>query len=284
VGESESCNQLHTVKTNKALYPSRIIPGSLLLPALLFSAFVLLPFPGSTADSTPVRVLLLSGQNNHDWKQTTPRLKTILEESGRFKVDVTDHPERCDADSFEPYDVLVSNWNGWGESAVTNWPAVTRKAFLDFISRGKGLVTVHGGSSSFYDWPEYQQAAGGSWKLGQTGHGLVHEFEVRMVDREHPITSGLEAFRTTDELWHRTGFQSGVQVLAAAFSAEEKGGSGADEPVAVVTRFDKGRSFFLVLGHDLGAMEAEGFQALLRRGTEWAATGKVTVEGAIRGE
>jgi type 1 glutamine amidotransferase len=222
-----------------------------------------------------LRVLILSGQNNHDWRATTPKLKSILESTGQFSVDFTEHPEQCDAATFAKYDVLLSNWNTYGQPTVTNWPAATRAAFLDFVRSGKGFVSVHAGSSSFYDWPEYQQLAGGSWKIGQTGHGPRHEFTVKIVAKNHPITRGLADFVTTDELWHHTALQTNVEILATAFSAPEWQGSGQDEPVAFTTRFGKGRTFNLLLGHDTKGMDARGFQQLLCRGTEWAATGKV---------
>ncbi len=40
-------------------------------------------------------------------------------------------------------------------------------------------------------------------------------------------------------------------------------------------RFGQGRSFTLLLGHDAAAMDNPGFQALLRRGVEWAGTGQM---------
>ena len=167
---------------------------------------------------------------------------------------------------FSKYDVLLSNWNGWGKgAAVTNWPPATRDALLNFLRAGKGLVVVHAGSSSFYDWPEYQQAVGASWKLGQTSHNKPHEFTVKAV-ANHPITQGLAPFRTTDELWLKPGLDSAATVLAV----------GGDQPVALVAHFGRGRTFTLLMGHDASFMENPGFQTLLMRGTEWAATGKVT--------
>jgi len=222
-----------------------------------------------------IHVLIFSGQNNHNWRETTPKLKAILESTGCFTVDVTEHPEYCDAATLQKYDVLLSNWNTFGKPAVTNWPPTMRAAFLDFVRRGKGFVSVHAGSSSFYDWPEYQQLAGGSWKLGQTGHGPPHEFTVKILDANHPITRGLTNFSTTDELWHRTDLQTNIEILATAYSAPEWKGTGKDEPLAFTTRFGQGRCFNLLLGHDVKAMDAAGFQKLLCRGAEWAATGKV---------
>lgn len=215
----------------------------------------------------PIRVLILTGQNNHKWQETTPKLKEILAKSGHFTVDVTEHPEQCDAATFARYDALLSNWNAWGKVAVTNWPAATRTAYLDFIRSGKGLVVIHAGNSTFYDWPEYQQAGGASWKLGETSHGKPREFTVRFTDPAHPVTRGLEPFKTTDELWMKPGIHPAAKVLA----------TGDEQPLAVATAFGKGRGFALLLGHNAAFMATPGFQTLLLRGTEWAATGNATL-------
>jgi uncharacterized protein len=241
-------------------------PGSLIrgLSWLLFAAL----FADAAPSAEPqLRVLILSGQNNHEWRQTTPKLKSILAGSGRFTVDVTEHPEKCDARTFAPYDVLLSDWNTFGTPVVTNWPEVTRAALLDFVRRGKGFVVVHAGGSSFYDWPEYQQVVGGFWKLGETSHGAPHEFTVK-ASADHPVTGGVAPFKTTDELWVRPGLAPGVRVIA----------TGDDQPVALTTAFVKGRGFTILMGHSAEFMNNPGFQALLLRGTEWACTGKVTVK------
>ena len=42
-------------------------------------------------------------------------------------------------------------------------------------------------------------------------------------------------------------------------------------------QYGKGRVFHTPMGHDLEAMRCQGFAAMVQRGTEWAATGKVTL-------
>jgi type 1 glutamine amidotransferase len=42
-------------------------------------------------------------------------------------------------------------------------------------------------------------------------------------------------------------------------------------------RYGQGRVFHTPMGHDVNAMLCVGFQATLQRGTEWAATGAVTL-------
>jgi len=227
------------------------------------------------------RVLILSGQNNHDWKATTPKLKAILEETGRFKVDVSETPGRMTASSLEPYDVILSNWNSFGLSPDAEaWPEEGKRAYLDFVRRGKGHVVVHAGSASFPDWEEYGRLTLATWKAGQTRHGPRHKFSVRIDNADHPVTAGLEPFEIDDELWNRPGLTKGVTVLASSYSAPDKEGTGQWEPTALVGRIDRGRCFTLLLGHDVEAMENPGFQALLRRGVEWAATGRVANPGA----
>jgi type 1 glutamine amidotransferase len=227
----------------------------------------------------PLRVLIFSGQNNHNWRETTPALKNILTNSDRFAVEVTEHPERCTAATFAQCDCILSNWNTYGRGEVKEWPEPMRKDFLEFVRNGHGFVVVHAGGTMFANWPEFHKLIGATWGKG-TGHGAAHAFEVKFSDAEHPITRGLSSFTTTDELWHRMVAQPEKKVLATAFSARDRGGSGQDEPVAMVTQFGKGRCFNLVLGHNAKTMDNSGFQTLLLRGTEWAATGQVTIVSA----
>jgi type 1 glutamine amidotransferase len=54
------------------------------------------------------------------------------------------------------------------------------------------------------------------------------------------------------------------------------GGTGENEPALMTIDFGKGRVFHTIMGHDVKAMNCVGFAVTLQRGTEWAATGKVT--------
>lgn len=234
----------------------------------------------SGADAAPVRALILSGSNNHDWRQTTPTLERILQESGKFTCSVTEDPGSLRAADLEGYDLIVSNWNNW-PSEERVWGEEAEKAVMEFVRAGKGFALFHAASACFGTWSEYQKLVGATWDKGTTGHGVIHEFPVMIIDRRHPVTRGLSDFRIRDELWHKMAVHPDARVLATAFSAAEMGGTGKNEPVAFATQLGAGRGFYLVLGHDATAMEDMDWRVLMLRGCEWAATGRVTITWPI---
>jgi type 1 glutamine amidotransferase len=237
--------------------------------------------PQAPSHGKPIRVLILSGQNNHDWKSTTPKLVSILKASGRFDVSVMEEPVRLTAQSLQSYDVLLSNWNAFGlDPAASEWPEEVKRAYLDFVRNGKGHVVVHAGSSSFPDWSEYHRLTLASWQIGRSAHGPIHEFPVRAEGVRHPVTAGLELFKIKDEIWNAPGLASGAEVLASSYSASDQGGTGKWEPSVLAGRFGEGRSLTILLGHDAEAMDNHGFRSLLLRAIEWAATGRVSAAKA----
>ena len=265
-----------------------------------------------------MRVLIVDGQNNHAWQQTTPLLKQILESSGRFTVDVaTTPPARgrggrraaaadatpADMSTFQPkfsdYQAVVSNYNG------ERWSSETEQAFESYVVGGGGFVTYHAANNSFPDWPAYNRICGlGGWGgrneasgplvyLNEAGevqrdtspgrggsHGPQHEFQVRTRDAEHPIMKGLPPvwMHTRDELYDRLrGPAESMHILATAYSSPEQRGTGRHEPMLMTIDYGKGRVFHTALGHADYSVKSVGFIATFTRGTEWAATGKVTI-------
>lgn len=258
------------------------------------------PTLGLAQDSIPffqpgkIRVLILSGRNNHDWRSTTPFLRKTLVDSGRFDVRVEEEPTGITAATLAAYDVLVVDYAGprWGE--------VTEQAVENFVKQGKGLVGLHGANYTFTGmevladnhkssglkqppWSEYLQMIGGWWTLGppKSAHAPRHCFTVKFVDREHPITRGLaESFRTSDELYNNVRMLPTTLILATAFDDPANGGTGKDEPLMWTVNYGQGRVFYSALGHDVSAQQEGGYVSTLTRGVEWAATGAVTLTPA----
>jgi uncharacterized protein len=245
------------------------------------SCLVALTASAQTADTPAnpkIRLLILSGANNHDWKSTTPVLQKLYEESGRFVVDVTESVPTLKGEDFAKYDVIVNNYTTYPDIDGHRWPASTEKAFLDYLAAGHGFVVLHAASTAWNDWPEFGDLMGLTWVKGRSGHGAQHSFVVAMIDKEHPITRGMKDIQhVQDELYHRQLKHSTAHVLATAFSEKSVNGTGENEPMIAITEIGKGRVFHNAMGHDPKPMACVGFRTLMLRGTEWAATGKVTL-------
>jgi uncharacterized protein len=251
--------------------------------ALTTAAVLLLALPAAAADDKPVKVLIVTGDHGHAWKETTPFIKDLLTKAG-MAVDVTETPSKdLTAENLSKYDVFLLNYKDTKKGGPdTRWSDDNQKAFADAVRAGKGLVVYHHASSAFtggsaFD-AEYEKMIAGGWRK-QGNHGKRHEFSVVVRKADHPITKGMPAefAHANDELYANSVMFPESVVLATAFSDKTKDPKNTDkhEPVVWVASYGKGRVVENVLGHDVAAMKSLGFQTLLVRGVEWAATGEV---------
>ncbi len=263
----------------------------------------LLSFATATLAAEKINLLIVDGQHNHKWADTTAAIKEMLGKTGRFNVEVATMKNKQESEAFKPdfakYQVVLMNYHG------TAWSEETQKAFEKYMQNGGGLVFYHAAVFSFKSWDNWNKMMGLGWrdnkfgdrialddsgKIVRTpkgegpggGHGPAHEFEVATHEKDHPIMKGLPEKwpHVKDELYHgQRGPAENMTILATSFSAKDKGGTGMHEPMVWVIPVGKGRAFVSLLGHDVPATTDANAAAILIRGCEWAATGQVTLAG-----
>jgi hypothetical protein len=258
-------------------------------------------------ENKKLKVLIIDGQNNHNWRATTPVLRSLLAASDRFApTDIATTPTNKKApqdewDKFRPnfanYDVIVSNYNG------ELWPKQVQRSLEKYLKGGGALVIVHAANNAFPQWGEWNKMIGLGWRnngFGErvtlddagkairtpkgegpgAGHGPQHEFSIVVRDTSHPVTKGMPAewLHAKDELYHgQRGPALNMHIIATAYSAADKRGTSAHEPMIWWIPYGKGRVFTTVMGHADYSMKCVGFRTVVTRGCEWAATGKVTI-------
>ena len=267
----------------------------------------LLTFFSACKNQAVHKTLIITGQNNHNWKASSPVLKEILDETGLFSAEIMITPDKGgDMKTFDPdfskFKLVVIDYNG------DSWSEKTNNAFVEYVKNGGGVVIYHAADNSFPAWKEYNQMTGlGGWgernqkdgpyiyykndklvtdtSAGIGGsHGKRREFLVRTRINDHPITRGLPVnwLHGTDELYSQLrGPAENMQILATAFAdSAAGGGTMRDEPVLMTITYGKGRIFHTTMGHaDEGggpSMQCAGFITTLQRGAEWAVTGDIT--------
>src|SRR5512139_1716547 len=236
--------------------PMRALIRSLLSLAVLASAVVL-----QAADtSAKARILLITGDDvspAHDWLSCAAATREILEESGRFDVDVVGGAE-----------VLANEANLKNVNVIylmmynARTPTLSDKGkenLLNFVKGGKGLVVTHLSSASFKEWPEFKALCGRTWVMGTSGHGPRGVFKAVVVDKASPITKGVDDFNQDDELYARLQGDVPIHVLLQAESDWSK----KTEPLAFTLDYGKGRVFHHTFGHDAKAINTPDVKKLI---------------------
>jgi uncharacterized protein len=272
------------------------------------SAFLMLMlFPAVVARSEEkISVLIVDGINNHDWQTATRELRMLLLETGRFTVDVSTSPP-ADAPvaawgawnpDFARYRVVINNFNGGHTHAGIRWPRRVEQGLEEYVRGGGGLVVYHAANNAFLDWPAYNDMIGLGWRdknFGPSlmvsaegkvvripqgtgldpGHGPRHDFEVHVLNTQHPVTRGLPLtwIQPSEQLTHgQHGPAEGLTILTYAYSEV----SHQNEPLDWVREYRKGRVYTTMLGHtwkdepnpNLACPE---FRKLFAQGVAWAA-------------
>jgi hypothetical protein len=257
------------------------------------------------SQAAPIRVLLLDGDADraHNWQLDTVVMKAELDETGLFQTDVMTAPAFVGGDfsnfkpDFSKYQIVVLNYQS------DDWPDSLKVPFEAFVKNGGGLVVTHCVDCSFPAWKEFNdmigvggfrqrtEKAGLIWYVkdgklvsddtpGARGaHGSRVPYLMTAQNSDNPIMKGLPKtwMHQGDELYnHLGGPGANMTVLATAFSDPANRGTGRDEPQVWVVNYGKGRVFVNTGGHDANAKSSVDWVTFLQRGTEWAATGKVT--------
>src|SRR5690606_617769 len=129
------------------------------------------------AQSNPskIEVLIIDGFSNHDWKQTTSVVKSILEKTGLFNVSVSTSPSRPEDPNWETwnpklenYAVVIQNTNNI-DNKNYKWPKIIEAHLENYVAAGGGLYVLHSANNAFSHWNAYNLMIGLGWRSPAEG-------------------------------------------------------------------------------------------------------------------
>ena len=179
------------------------------LPFITITILCLLSF----LQGEKIPVLIIDGQNNHDWISTTDSLHATLQATQRFAVEVETAPQsksikgirgpKTDAarylkDSYQTFRSVQktadeknklandSAWKKWNpfkgdhEAVVLNyngreWAQETKESAVQFVREGGGMVLVHAANNAFRNWDAYNEMIGLGWRAANFGDCIKWE-------------------------------------------------------------------------------------------------------------
>lgn len=274
-----------------------------LLILVLVSLAALLP---AASQDGKIPVLLIGGQNNHDWQKSNAFLMAFLGSQPGIAVEESNTPgSKASKEAwaawkpdFSKYGAVLLNYNG------EMWPDDMKAALEKYLNDGGGVMPLHAANNSFTGWNGFEQAVGLLWRgkdFGASvffdaegklqreeknqgrgmGHGGQYDWKMTVRDTAHPITAGMPVnwIHRLDELYHgQRGPAEKLNILLTAFSDPTKGGTGKDEPIVWWVPVGKGKMLTNVMGHvgDTACLSCVGYQTVLLRSIEWLAKGACT--------
>jgi type 1 glutamine amidotransferase len=245
----------------------RILTAAIGMTLLAWAAL-----PASAAEAAKkIKVLIVTGDDVgvHPWYEVSQAIRETLLAAKKFEVRVCEDPGVFEsASTLQRYDVVFLHFYN---AKLPTLSDAAKQNLLDYVKGGKGFCVSHLSSASFKEWAEFQKLCGRYWVMGKSGHGPRGKFQVKIADKTHPITQGLEGFEADDELYAKLLGDAPIHVLVEADSDWSK----RTEPLAFTVQYGQGRVFHETFGHDGKAIRNPSVQKLIQRGTEWAATGKV---------
>jgi type 1 glutamine amidotransferase len=206
---------------------------------LLMMGVVSLGIAGS-AFCAPVKVLMLGGNQHHDYKKMYGELDRItLEKDDLAKVTYTENVQDATA-AMADTDILMACGNVPYDDAF-------KSAFQKHLADGKSVMLMHAATWGRRGWKILNTEIVGGDPKGHEPTGLT--FDVNVLQKDHPLMTGMNgSFEIVDELYRMKNKNPKIKwnVLSESVSRKTKQTYAS---IWLVER-EGGKVLCCTLGHD----------------------------------
>jgi type 1 glutamine amidotransferase len=209
-------------------------------------------------------LMVWGGWDGHEPKQCVERVASALREDG-MDVEISDTLDAFkDEEKLKTLDLIVPCWTMGEISGEQERPLEAA------IKSGVGFAGWHGGAGdAFRVNTEYQFMVGGQWVAHPGG---IVEYEVNIIDHDHPITRGLSDFKMNSEQYYMHVDPSNNVLATCTFSGIDAPWiKGCVMPTVWTRMYGEGKVFYTSLGHTCSDFDVPEVLEIVRRGCAWAA-------------
>jgi len=243
------------MKSKFQLYPQKWLHIILLIAAsnILFTSFCLA--------QTKQRILIFTG--GHDFEREA--FFDIFEDMTNVEYKEVIHPQAnqlYDSSLIDNFDVLLFY------DMIQEIDDSQKIAFVDLLKEGKGVVFLHHSLVSYQEWDEFEKIIGGRYvisNIDQYGSNYRHDVEipVKVVNKNHPITMGIDDFVIHDEVYGNFKVLSTVRPLLTTTHPE------SGEIIGWLNNYGKSRIVYIQLGHDHYSYDNPNYRNLIKQSIDW---------------
>ena len=217
-------------------------------------------------DENMEKILVITG--GHEFESS---FYEIFESFENVQFDTISQPRFNDMLSkggADQYDALVF-YDMWQEIKDTE-----KKAYIEMLDRGKGIVFLHHSIVSYQQWDEFENIIGGKYiekdfyhdpdMIGST-YAEEITLEIKVADKNHPVTKNIPDFSIYDEGYQNIKISTDIHPLLSTTHPD------CAPTIAWTNSYGKSRIVYILLGHGNEAHENENYRKLVYNSIVWTA-------------
>lgn len=167
-----------------------------------------------------------------------------------------------------PYASELENPEGRPNEEPRPWMTEEQgRALKEFVLAGNGFYALHNSSNISLYSKNFREVMGGAY----VGHPPLRPFQVRVVNKEHPVTRGVQDFMVNDEQHYVTYDKAATDIILRSENLDGLGYENLGTQAIAGWAYDygKGRVVFTAVGHTIHALwQAEHFK-LQQNAVRW---------------
>lgn len=148
-----------------------------------------------------------------------------------------------------------------------------KQTFINLLNNGIGVIFLHHSLASYQKWDEFINIIGGQYyekrslaaedqdKASTYKHDVLVNIEI--VDKNHPVTLGMEDFQLYDEVY------GNFKVLPTVTKLLKTDHPESVEIIGWTNTYGHSRIVYLQPGHDNHAFADKNYRTLLKNAISW---------------